>query len=35
MTSPARYTLVKNLIAIIRELRSCTCQCNCGAKEAA
>jgi len=35
MSTPARYTLVKNLITIIRDLRSCKCRCTCGAKEAA
>ena len=33
MTSSARYTLVKNLIAIIRGLRSCECSCVCGARK--
>ena len=33
MSTPARYTLVRTLIAIIRDLRSCTCECKCGAKE--
>ena len=28
-----RNNLVRRLIAIIRELRSCDCECVCGAKE--
>ena len=36
MTSPTRSNaLVRNLIAIIRELRSCECKCTCGAKKVA
>ena len=32
MTSIARYALIRNLISIIRELRSCQCECKCGVR---
>jgi hypothetical protein len=35
MVIHARNDLVRRLIAIIRDLRSCECKCVCGIKEIA